>query len=299
VVNTSKIDLFFSSEIAKRSGGKIKIQHFWANTLGGEAEIVDLTGSGAVDLALIVTGNQIARLPFAAVTNSLPRTFGDGPKLVSLTRDLFENNPTVKAELEAANLQPLLYRYLPDYRIYCTAPIRTVEDFRNKRIRSYGAYVPVMFEALGAVPVNIPPTDMVQAMSTGALDCTYMFNSSALQFKIDQVAKYATDLSFGVINAHTLFVARDKWSAWPESVRTLFTEVARDAEAYGNTLIAEDEAAAEAAIVAAGMEIVPFEEKDKLAETVPNMLDVWVSKMAESGKEAEAREVADFIAANR
>ena len=299
VVNTSKIDLFFSSEVAKRSGGKIKIQHFWANTLGGEAEIVDLTASGAVDMALIVTGNQISRLPFAAVTNSLPRTFGDGPKLVSLTRDLFENNPTIKAELDAANLYPILYRYLPDYRIYCTSPVRTLEDFRNKKMRSYGAYVPVMFEALGAVPVNIPPTDMIQAMSTGALDCTYMFNSSALQFKVDQVAKYGTDISFGVINAHTLFVAKDKWESWPESVRTLFTEVARDAEAYGNKLIADDEMTAEDGIKAAGMEIVPFEEMDKLAEAIPDMLDVWVSKMAESGKEAEASEVADYIKANR
>ena len=299
VVNTSKIDLFFSSEIAKRSGGKIKIQHFWANTLGGEAEIVDLTASGAVDMALIVTGNQISRLPFAAVTNSLPRTFGDGPRLVSLTRDLFENNPTIKAELDAANLYPILYRYLPDYRIYCTSPVRTLEDFRNKKMRSYGAYVPVMFEALGSVPVNIPPTDMIQAMSTGALDCTYMFNSSALQFKVDQVAKYGTDITFGVINAHTLFVARDKWESWPESVRMLFTEVARDAEVYGNELIAADEMTAEDGIKAAGMEIVPFEEMDKLAEAIPDMLDVWASKMAESGKEAEAREVADYIKANR
>ena len=299
VVNTSKIDLFFSSEIEKRSGGKIKIQHFWANTMGGEAEIVDLTGSGAVDLALIVTGNQVSRLPFAAVTNSLPRTFADGPKLVTLTRDLFENNAAIQAEFAAANLHPILYRYLPDYRVYCSSPMRTVADFQNKKIRSYGAYVPVMFEALGAVPVNIPPTDMIQAMSTGALDCTYMFNSSALQFKVDQVAKYATDISFGVINAHTLFVSADKWNSWSEPVRTLFNEVARDAEAYGNTLIAEDESKALDAIVAAGMEVVPFEEQDALTAAIPNMLEVWVGKMGESGKGAEAQEIADYIAANR
>jgi TRAP-type C4-dicarboxylate transport system substrate-binding protein len=299
VVNTSKIDTYFSSEIAKRSGGKIKIQHFWANTMGGEAEIVDLTGSGAIDLALIVTGNQVARLPFAAVTNSLPRTFTDGPKLVALTRDLFENNATIKAELVAANLHPILYRYLPDYRVYCSSPMRTVADFRNKKIRSYGAYVPVMFEALGAVPVNIPPTEMIQAMSTGALDCTYMFNSSALQFKVDQVAKYATDVSFGVISAHTLFSSSDKWNSWPESVRTLFTDVARDAEAFGNALIADDEAKALDGIVAAGMEVVPFEEQDELTAAIPDMLGVWVGKMSEGGKAAEAQGIADYIKANR
>jgi len=109
VVNTSAIDTYFSSEIEKRSGGKIKIEHFWANTLGGEAEIVDLVGSGAVDLGLIVMGNQTARLPFAAVTNALPMTYSDGPKVNALTREIMTSNPTVVAELDRANLHPILF----------------------------------------------------------------------------------------------------------------------------------------------------------------------------------------------
>lgn len=300
VVNTSKIDTYFSSEIEKRSGGKIKIQHFWANTLGGEAEIVDLVGSGAVDLGLIVMGNQQARMPFAAVTNALPATFTDGPTVNKITRDLFTSNPTIKAELDAANLHPLIYRYLPDYRVYCTKPVKTMEDFKNRKIRSYGSFVPKMFEALGAVPVNIPPVDMIQAMQSGAMDCTYMFNSAVKAFKVDQVADYGTDISFGVISAHTLFISKEKWESWPENVRTLFEETAADAEKYGNELIAGDEAKAVGELEAAGMEIVPFEEMDKLKAAIPDMLDLWVQQMAQTtGKEAEAKEVADYIRANR
>lgn len=299
VVNTSKIDTYFSSEIEKRSGGKIKIQHFWANTLGGEAEMVDLVGSGAVDLGLIVTGNQYSRMPFTAVTNALPFTYGDGPKLNRLTADIFTTNATIQGELGASNLHPLLYRYLPDYRIYCTRPIKTMADLNNKKIRSYGSFVPVMFEAIGAIPVNIPPVDMVQAMQSGALDCTYMFNSAVKAFKIDQVAKYGTDLSFGVISAHTLFISKTKWEGWPEHVRKLFEEVAADAERFGNELIAGDEAKAVAGLEESGMEIVPFEEADALRAKVPDMLDVWAGKMDEMGKGAEARELADYIRANR
>ena len=299
VVNTSAIDNYFSSEIEKRSGGKIKIQNFWANSLGGEAEIVDLVGSGAIDLGLIVMGNQAARMPFAAVTNALPLTFWDGPKLNELTRDIMTNNPTVVAELDQANLHPLLFRYLPDYRVYCTKPIKTMTDFKNTKIRSYGSFVPVMFEALDAVPVNIPPVDMIQAMQSGAMDCTYMFNSAVQAFKIDQVADYATDLSFGVISAHTLFVSKDKWESWPEDVRTLFEEVAADAEAFGNELIAKDEATAVETITEAGMEIVPFQENDAFKANVPDMLDIWVESMAKSGKGDEAKELADYIRENR
>ena len=300
VVNTSKIDTYFSSEIEKRSGGNIKIQHFWANTLGGEAEIVDLVGSGAIDLGLIVMGNQQARMPFAAVTNALPATFTDGPTVNKITRDLFTSNETIKAELDAANLHPLIYRYLPDYRIYCNDPVKTMEDFKNRKIRSYGSFVPKMFEALGAVPVNIPPVDMIQAMQSGAMDCTYMFNSAVKAFKVDQVADYGTDISFGVISAHTLFISKEKWESWPDDVRTLFEETAADAEKFGNELIAADEAKAISELEASGMEIVPFEEMDKLKADIPDMLDLWVKQMAETtGKEAEAKEVADYIRENR
>lgn len=299
VVNTSKIDTYFSSEIEKRSGGKIKIQHFWANTLGGEAEMVDLVGSGAVDFGLIVTGNQFSRMPFTAVTNALPFTYTDGPKLNRLTADIFTTNATIKAELAAANLHPVLYRYLPDYRFYCTKPIKTMADLQNAKVRSYGSFVPVMFESIGAIPVNIPPVDMVQAMQSGAMDCTYMFNSAVKAFKIDQVAKYGTDISFGVISAHTLFTSKSKWEAMPENVRKLFEEVAADAEKFGNELIAGDEAKAIEGLKAAGMEIVPFEEADALKAKVPDMLDVWAKKMDEMGKGAEAKELADYIRANR
>jgi TRAP-type C4-dicarboxylate transport system substrate-binding protein len=299
VVNTSKIDTYFSSEIEKRSGGKIKIQHFWANTLGGEAEIVDLVGSGAVDFGLIVTGNQFSRMPFTAVTNALPFTYADGPKLNRLTADIFTTNATIKAELAAANLHPVLFRYLPDYRVYCTKPLKTVADVQNVKIRSYGSFVPVMFESLGAIPVNIPPVDMIQAMQSGAMDCTYMFNSAVKAFKIDQVAKFGTDLSFGVISAHTLFTSKSKWEAMPENVRKLFEEVAADAEKFGNELIAGDEAKAVEGLKTAGMEVVHFEEADALKAKVPDMLDVWAKKMDEMGKGAEAKELADYIRANR
>ncbi|MCR5855705.1 TRAP transporter substrate-binding protein [Mesorhizobium sp. J428] len=299
VVNTSKVDTYFSSEIEKRSGGKIKIQHFWANTLGGESEIVDLVGSGAVDLGLIVTGNQFSRMPFTAVTNALPFTYTDGPKLNTLTRDIFTTNATIKAELDAANLHPILYRYLPDYRFYCTKPIKSLAEMQNKKIRSYGSFVPIMFESIGVIPVNVAPVDMIQSMQSGAMDCTYMFNSSATAFKVDQVAKFGTDLSFGVISAHTLFISKTKWEGWPENVRKLFEDVAADAEKFGNELIAGDEAKAAEKLAAAGMEIVHFEDPDALKAKVPDMLDVWTKKMEEMGKGAEAKELADYIRANR
>ena len=82
-------------------------------------------------------------------------------------------------------------------------------------------------------------------------------------------------------------------------MRKLFEEVAADAEKFGNELIAGDEAKAVDGLTAAGMEIVSFEEADALKARVPDMLDVWAGKMDEMGKGAEAKQLAEYIRANR
>jgi len=47
------------------------------------------------------------------------------------------------------------------------------------------------------------------------------------------------------------------------------------------------------------MDVVAFEEPEKFKAALPDMLDVWVAKMAESGKGEKAQELADYIRDNR
>ena len=71
----SKIDQWFADEIEKRSNGKIKIKIFWSEMLGKNTEILDLVGSGAVDMGTIVPSFFPTRLPLAGITNALPLAF--------------------------------------------------------------------------------------------------------------------------------------------------------------------------------------------------------------------------------
>lgn len=291
----SKVDVSFTNEITEKANGKVAFAHFWSNALGGEAEMAQMVGAEAVDMATIVTGNNPSLLPLSSVTNAVPFIFFDDVSVIEATRALFNDNDAVKAEFAAANLKPLIIRHLPEYRLLCRTPVRTVDDLKGKKVRTYGAFVPQMLAALGAVPVTVLPLEMNEALERGTVDCLYLTYGSFYTFKLHKVAKYLIDINFGTINAYTTFTAQSKWDSWPESLRTIITDAAANAEKMSIEISTMADEEALAAMIADGAELVRFEEQDKLAEAVPDMLELWVTKTAEQGKGEQAKEIAEML----
>lgn len=288
-------DKLFIERVTSGSGGAIKIQPFWQASLGKDTEMLSLTSSGAVDFGAVVTGYFPAELPFAAVTNALPMVFFDGEELVHATRDLFESNPTISAELEKNNLTPILMRYLPNYRIICTSPIRTMEDLRGKKIQTYGAFVPVVMESIGAVPVNAPLSETYESLQRGVLDCGYLHPGGIEFRKWHEVAPYLIEIDFGVINAYVIFMNKKRFDSLNEASRALIKEAGAEATAKAMADMAAEDKKGRAAMKAAGTEFVEFQDTDKLRAAVPDMLEIWAARMADAGHGAEAQELAQTL----
>jgi TRAP-type C4-dicarboxylate transport system substrate-binding protein len=221
--------------------------------------------------------------------------FFDGPSVVDATRELYHNNDAVKDEFAAANLEPLLIRHLPEYRLLCKEPIRTLDDLKGKKVRTYGNYVPRMFAALGAVPVTVLPLEMNEALQRGTVDCIYLTYGAFHIFKLYKSGQYLIDVNFGTINAYTVFVNKSEWESWPEELRTIVKDAAANAEAMALELNDSEDAKALQAMLADGAELVHFEDQDALVEAVPDMVDVWVETVTAEGKCDQAGEVATYL----
>ncbi|MEC9344292.1 MAG: C4-dicarboxylate TRAP transporter substrate-binding protein [Pseudomonadota bacterium] len=288
-------DQLFIEEVETGSGGAIKIEPFWQGTMGGSYEMLNLVRSGAVDFAAVVPGFFPSELTFTAVTNALPMVFFEGKKVVNASRVLFEENPSIKAELEKNNMKPLIFRYLPNYRIMCTSPVKTLEDLKGKKILSYGTYVPEVFKAFGAVPVDNDLPDVYENLSRGVLDCAYLHHAGMEFRKWHEVAPYLSDIDFGAINAYTIMMNLQKFNSLSEDTQKLIEEAAAKAteKAIGDMGAKDEEG--RAALLAGGAELVVFEEKEKLAEMVPDMVAVWVENMTGQGHGEAAEAVASQV----
>jgi TRAP-type C4-dicarboxylate transport system substrate-binding protein len=295
----SKIDKWFADEVRKRSGGKVRIQIFWSESLGKANEVLDLVASGAVDLGATSPGYFPNQLPLTGATNSVMMQFNSNEAATRATAELVEKFPAVRKELERAKVYPIFFHSLNTYRPFCTKPIEKIEDFAGLKVRSWGEYIPIMWQALGATPVSLMTPDMYESLQRGTVDCAFWPHELNYTMKLNEVAKYtwAGDVNhFGAIPTWPLWVNWQTWhEKWPDSVRKLLTEVGLEAMERDIKAVQEDEKKAlDVMVEKSGVKVVDFKDMDKVRAKIPDLADAWIEKMKARGLGAEAQEIADY-----
>ena len=288
---SAQAEALFAKEIEKRTQGKVKIQFFWSGSLGGPAELMEMVQSGAVDFASFPPTYYPAQWPLLGLTNSLPMVWDNAPLAMDVQEYQLRHNKAVQDELKKNGLKIVLIHGLPPYRLQCTSPIRTLEDLKGKRIRTFGDWPPYIMERLGAVPVNITLGEVYEALQRGTLDCAYNPNENAGFLKLAEVAKFWSDINFGAIAAYSSFTSIKKWDSWPESLRKIMQEAYDVAVKFEKENFKPLEEKHLANAKAAGVEYVHFEEQDKLNQMFPDMLGVWEKTICERGLCEEAKSV--------
>ncbi len=292
---TSLIDQFVVDEIAKRTDGAVKIEIFHGGALGGPGEMIELVGSGAVDIGNFPVSYFFSQFPVSSLNGSMPMLFETAADTAQLTRESYEQIGEIKAEMDAANLRPFLYRGLPQYRLVCTKPVETLADFEGLKVRTYGTFHPMLFQAFGAVPVNMELGETYDGLQRGTVDCVYLNYQTASLFKLFEVAKYTSDAEFGATPLFLTYLNKDTWESWSEEFQTLFNEVVAEAETKANAEIEAEEASGLQVLLDNGVQMIAFKDQAKMEAEAPDFLELWVERVAEAGKPEAGREHADFI----
>ena len=281
----------WADTLNERSGGKINVEFFWSESLGGATELMDLVSAGAVDLVAPAPSYFPTELPLTNITQ-LPAVFPTAASAQLLAEDL-DGIPGVQEENSENNIVPLFWTSIPPYHVLCNKPIRTIADFKGVRVRSYGEFVPRMWESIGAVPVTTTSPEVYEGLQRGLLDCSYLPNDFALAYKLNEVADYYVDANFGAIIGWPIYLNREVWESWPQHVRDLVKEVSMEAAQRDRDEIRLVGEAAEKSLLDGGLELVEFEEPEALRDALPDMLSIWVEQMGQRGLEEAAQAIAD------
>jgi TRAP-type C4-dicarboxylate transport system substrate-binding protein len=286
----AQIDKWFADEVEKRSGGRIKIQIFYAGVLGKPTELLDLVKSGAVELAAIGTSYYPNELPLAGIVQAVPNVYSSNEQAVRIAERLFAESEALRKELAANKLHPVFWHSLAGYRPLCKQRIEKVADFKGKRMRAWGEFVPKMWSALEATPVNVLPAELYESVQRGTLDCVFWAPDLLVAGKLYEVAKFVTDIHFGAFVNYPMMVNSDLWAKWPQSVRTLFNEVGREATQRDIDLVTRSaNEAIDLMTQKHGVTVVTFAERQALDRALPDLAGQWVDSMKKRnlGNEAE------------
>lgn len=187
-INASVIEKL-NTDLSAATKGSLTVRGYHGGELGsGPAEQYIRVLQGAADMAWGLPGytsSQFGKTMIAELPGAIPE---DMPGYEALWRAYSEN-----LSQEFPGTKPLaLWTSEPNIFIMRNKVIRTPQDLKGLKVRVAGATAAEVATALGATPVQMPISQVYNAMQTGLIDGVITGASTLKDFKLDEVADALT-----------------------------------------------------------------------------------------------------------
>jgi TRAP-type C4-dicarboxylate transport system substrate-binding protein len=272
--------------VSEATDGTVNIEVFPGGTLAAGDETADAIKNGVADIGLWATGYGLGSFPFSYMIEY------PGLDYTCATSSSEAFNRWL-AELQPAESAPykLLFAYTAGSGVYITTdPVRDLDDFAGKQIRTNAVNAPSL-EAYGGTPVTLAVGEVYEALRTGVIDGYCGITVSTIEFKMQEIAKYAT--MYPILNsAFMVLMNQDAWDSLSEGQQAAVDAVAQDVYKNIACCYLERDFAAPAieTLKAAGVEIIdlPQEDLDEMLSLSQAILDEYAAGV-EGGPEALTR----------
>src|SRR6185437_11939645 len=266
----------FADEIAKRTGGRYRIEQYPDSALGGEVEMLKAVQLGTVDLAFITGAPLPNILPDVGVFN-IPFLF----RSVTHAHAVLDGpiGQSYLAKFRTKGLVALAWgengmRHLTNSR----REIRSPEDLKGLKLR-----VPqsdVMLAGFNALGANVKPLAfplLYSALQSGEFDGQENPIATILSSKFYQVQKYLT-LSGHVYDPAILFITDDGFDDLSAEDQKAFIEAAKFAGQASRDFAAEAEKSGVAQLAQSGMSVTTNVDRAQFAAAMASANPIFSQK---------------------
>jgi TRAP-type transport system periplasmic protein len=275
-----------AARVKEKSGGRMEIRVHPASSLYPSAELIPAVLDGRTELGTVLASYltdvllEIGPLELPFMTGSV-----EEHKKAAL-----QLRPFYTERFARQGLKLLSIHAWPSQQIFSTVPIRSVADWKGKKIRVYGADSANIARLLGAAPVNINFGEVYSALEKRTVDGAMTSATNAEPMKFFEVAKYL-DYWYLAGAAMEWLVANQKaWDALPRDLQQVVLDALKETnleEKEWQDAIAADERARKR-LPELGMTVVdpPREEIEKARKIAQGAWDIWLQRTGADGRRA-------------
>lgn len=206
----------WAEELAKASGGRLTVKIFPGSQLGGRPPgQYKLAVDGIADIAFGLQGYTSSIFPLTTLVE-LPDFGKNGEQN---TERLWAIYPKyLSPEYKSVHVLAL---WVGDQSILMTKskPIRTIDDLRGMKVRTPSAMQSKVVRALGGTPIDMPVTEMYNALDRGVVDALWVPATTIIDFKLNEVVRYYTTGLPSTRSPFFLVMNKAKYEALPVDLR--------------------------------------------------------------------------------
>jgi TRAP-type C4-dicarboxylate transport system substrate-binding protein len=289
----SQVDKWWAQEIEKRTGGKVKIKIFFEGALGKASENLTLIREGAIDLTAMSASYFPADLPLHTAPNSIPMAMAEVPQATQLIQRLLKEVPALDEEAKKNGMKALFFHHLNPYVLVCKPEIKGIADMKGKKLRTWGADMPRMAQAAGAVPVTLGLPELYESLSRGTVDCLPFSVDLMVNYKIFEVAKNVYDITLWLGPTNGNWIGRKVWDKIPPDQQKIIEEVSREAANRDRDLTMEAAAKAVETLKSNGVKFHKFPDADKKMwkQSNPDFFADFIAAQEKAGRGDAARKM--------
>ena len=236
--NTPKgqMALKFRDLVQERLGDKVVVEVFPNSQLFGDNKVLEAMLLGDVQMAAPALSKfqkytdslQIFDLPFLFQDMAAVERFQQGPEGQKLL-----------GSLRNKGLVGLGYLHNGMKQLSASEPLRVPADASGKKFRIMTSDVlQAQFEAVDAVPLKKPFSEVFTLLQTKAIDGQENTWSNIYSKKFFEVQPYITESNHGVLD-YLVVTSTEFWMSLDESVQAELKKALDEAIAYGNDIAAK------------------------------------------------------------
>ncbi len=218
----------FGECVTAGTDGAIEIVTHPSGSLFKGADIKRAVQTGQVNIGeRLLSGHQNENALFGY--DSVPflaTSFEDSGKLYEAAK------PSLEALLAEQNLTLLYAVPWPPQGLYFRDEVKTVEDMKGIKFRSYNNATSRLAELTGMLPVTIEAAEISQAFATGVADSMVSSGATGYDRKVWESLNYFYEVDAWLPRNYVM-VNTDSWNGLDEATQTVFRDCATTAEAEG------------------------------------------------------------------
>lgn len=267
-------------EIKKATNGQLEIVVHSGQSLIKHPDILRAVSTGQVNIGEFLLGQfsnedpmfEIDNIPFVAVGYDQAWQFYAAHK------------PYLEKRLQGRGLRLLYSIAWPGQGIYTKTPLKSVDDLKGSKFRTYSAATARLAELLGASPTVVQATDIPQAFATNTVQAMITSSATGVAFKAWEYTKHYTNTA--AMHPRNVVVVNERaFQRLPEGTRKAVLGLAAAAEERGWKMSREREGSGNKALADNGIAIAEPDAAMKAALTKigDTMLSEWLKKAGADG----------------
>jgi len=215
--------------IEKNSNGKIKVEIYLDNQLGGDREITEGCQQGNIAMVSQTTAPQVTFIPKLAIFD-MPLIFDNLDIANKVLSGPFRDK--ISQEYEKAGFKLLLMTPIYYRETTTNKAINKIDDFKGIKIRTMeNKYHLAFWKALGANPTPLNFNELYVALQQGTVDAQENPYEVILASKFYEVQKY-------VVNTHhiafllTIIMNKQLYDSMPSEYQKIIDESMNEVSEY-------------------------------------------------------------------